>query len=24
LEHCSLNGKTPNEMVGLLVTNVVS
>jgi len=24
LEHCGLNGKTPNEMVGLLVTNVVS
>jgi transposase len=22
LEHCSLNGKTPNEMVGLQVTNV--
>jgi len=24
LEHCGLNGKTPNEMVGLQVTNVVS
>lgn len=24
LEHCGLDGKTPNEMVGLLVTNVVS
>lgn len=23
LEHCSLNGKTPNEMLGLKVTNVV-
>jgi len=24
LEHCGLNGKTPNEMLGLQVTNVVS
>lgn len=24
LEHCGLNGKTPNEMLGLKVTNVVS
>ena len=24
LEHCGLNGKTPNEMLELLVTNVVS
>ena len=24
LEHCSLDGKTPNEMLGLKVTNVVS
>jgi transposase InsO family protein len=24
LEHCGLNGKTPNEMLGLKVTNVIS
>lgn len=24
LEHCGLNGKTPNEMIGLKVTNVIS